>query len=151
MAKSIPEKNLELMLGKMLDLLREESIGGNAGFDEDEGYPCAAVNFYYDKDTGEIEIFTNDVIENNKLFSGFFKLLTPLGLKYKNDFRPMYFKISGYLLRDKNKSSKIVIKNLEESINLYNAYMEKQFEKNKKLYGGFFKGLFRSLKDFLGV
>jgi hypothetical protein len=58
---SIIEKNLEKMTsnndGDMPPLLQEESYGGNAGFWK--GYSCAAANFHYDQDTGEIIAFGN--------------------------------------------------------------------------------------------
>jgi len=59
------KKNLDKMTtpeyGGMLDLLLEESMGGNAGYFKMNGriYSCVGANFFYDGETGEIKIFTN--------------------------------------------------------------------------------------------
>ena len=57
----IVEKNLERMTGHgegyMRPLVLNESMGGNAGNWQD--IPCAAANFYYVLETGEIVYFGN--------------------------------------------------------------------------------------------
>jgi len=57
----VVEKNLEKMTsnndGDMPPLLQEESYGGNAGFWK--GHSCAAANFHYNPQTGEIIVFGN--------------------------------------------------------------------------------------------
>ena len=66
----IAEANLAKMLsmkkGGMIDLLLCESIGGNAGYCELEGmrFLCAGANFYYDRQTGGIDSFSNDPLED---------------------------------------------------------------------------------------
>ena len=70
------EKNLEKMLGisnEMSKLLMTESMGGNAGFYK--GKPCFAANFHYNGITGEIEEFTNDPINGDRLHRGTFRLI----------------------------------------------------------------------------
>ncbi|MFQ6611468.1 MAG: hypothetical protein ACE5D7_11835, partial [Fidelibacterota bacterium] len=46
-----------------------ESIGARGSYN---GLECAGVNFYYDRDTGEILEFTNAVIEGENILSGLF-------------------------------------------------------------------------------
>ncbi len=74
------DKNLEKMLGKseMNKFLTNESIGGNAG--RFNGKCCAAANFYYTWETGEIKEFTNDVkdCDNCGIFRGTFRLITTM-------------------------------------------------------------------------
>ncbi len=57
------ERNLEKMETEMHELLRTESMGGNARSVEISGksWPCTAANGYADKQTGDIKTFGNYV------------------------------------------------------------------------------------------
>jgi hypothetical protein len=57
----IVEHNLNLMRTGMRELLRYESIGGNAGFVKIDGknYSCAGANGFADRDSGSIAEFNN--------------------------------------------------------------------------------------------
>lgn len=57
----IVEKNLEKLNTEMMQLLMNESIGGNAGTMAIDGeeYVCGAANGYADRESGEIYIFEN--------------------------------------------------------------------------------------------
>lgn len=68
-ADRIVSSNLEKMKGEMEDLLRGESIGGNAGRYEIDGkkFPCGAANAQFNRLTGEIVVFGN--IQDNEVQS----------------------------------------------------------------------------------
>lgn len=80
----IIEKNLALMEkrgeGGLYHLLLSESLGGNAGCHN--GLSCAAANFFFDGETGEIKYFGNvqnvpdDIVE--KYVSGCFRVALDL-------------------------------------------------------------------------
>ncbi len=59
--RGVVEHNLKMLKEDMWELLKEESMGGNAGSIEVNGkrYPCAAANGYANSKTGEIIIFGN--------------------------------------------------------------------------------------------
>ena len=112
--RSILKTNLELMMGdkrnQMMGALIRESVGGNAG--KYKEFPCAAVNFYYDKNTGEISKFTNYPNENKDLVSGTFKIPVEM-----SSGSPFFKIIEKYLSPE---SSKKAMENLKGSIDLYN-------------------------------
>jgi len=78
---SIIKHNLGLMLSDgectMLELLKSESMGGNAGRFTVDGkvYSCVAANFYYDE-FGQIICFSNqDEVLDKKYPQGTFKIV----------------------------------------------------------------------------
>ena len=89
MKEELIQKNLEMMagcrIGGMKRLLMFESFGGNAGYCGRE--PCAAANFYYNAETGEIVCFGNhqDVSQDirEKYQVGFFRVT--LGLSGRSE------------------------------------------------------------------
>lgn len=118
--QSIPEKNFVLLLDPekgIAAFLESESIGGNTSMIA--GYLSTSANFYYDENTGEIFVFTNNIIEKKGWHSGVFRVLVNTNIK--DAVTPRYFRIVDYILRE--ESSKTAIKNLEETSGLYNQYM----------------------------
>lgn len=103
-----------------------ESMGGSAG--RAEGHPCSAANFFYDADTGQIYLFSNDIMKNKPWHSGFFRVL--VNDNFRDEITPHFFKIIEFVPR--NRSSKIALQNVQESIRRYNDYMTALTEKNRK-------------------
>lgn len=126
--ENIAEQNLALMLnnkrGGMNQLLMKESVGGNA--DEYDELPCAATNFYYDKDTGAIQIFTNKKIANKQWHRGIFRVLINSHILENN--LPVVKIVEQFL----DKSSSIVIQNIKDSVKLYNEYWKNYTNKERK-------------------
>ncbi|QQG39190.1 MAG: hypothetical protein HYS32_01905 [Candidatus Woesearchaeota archaeon] len=109
MTNSIPQKNMEMMKREMIKNLLGESMGGNAGFHD--GNPCAGANFYYNKDTGEIVVFTNEFIRRPDLHRGAFRIVFKVSsLKYDEI-------IEWYI---DEKSSEEAKNNIERSVALFN-------------------------------
>lgn len=114
----IIQHNLKKMIGckegEMQKLLFRESIGGNAG--SFRGVSCAATNFFYDKNTGEIKYFENwqnvphDI--KNSSPEGTFRIVMTKKKKI----------INCYLSKDVAEEAK---KNIEETVEEYNK-MQKE-------------------------
>ncbi len=76
-SKEIVQHNLKMLEKDILELLRRESMGGNAGAVEIDGkkYSCAAANGYANQETGKIAAFGNiqdideEVLKNNLKFT----------------------------------------------------------------------------------
>lgn len=115
---SIINKNLELMIGReedkgqMVELLYNESIGGNARSVGDR--PCIAANFFYNPNTGEIKHFGNiqDVPKEIKRYSeGTLRLAI-------DTFRTWKFKVVNIYLRENpSQEAKQILK---DSAKMYN-------------------------------
>lgn len=123
--KSVPEKNLEKMRGngegEMIRLLNSKTIGGAGTYKGH--YSCSAANFWFDKDTGEISVFSNRQPEQGErtLLNGKFVVAIDLA-------HPLiFFRIAGMVFE---KCSELAESNLKESQQLYN----KEGEESAKLY-----------------
>lgn len=84
----IIEQNLEKMRspnGEMRRVIKDESVGGNAGSAEIDGerFPCLGVNAFYDRQTGEIKAFGNiqsirpEIVDNPNYRRFAFRIISP--------------------------------------------------------------------------
>jgi len=112
--EEIIEENLLKMFGEkngeMMHLLIRESIGGSAGYEE--GHPCTAANFYYDKETGEIKIFSNYPLREPNVTDGTFRIIVD-----QSKINPFYKIINIYPGKESSPEANLV---LEESVKTYN-------------------------------
>lgn len=119
--KDVVDKNIEIMesnkMGGMMHALMNESIGGNAG--EYEGHACAAANFYFNRETGEITCFSNYPEDANGNESGCFRVVVALYEEMRSGkSKTLFFRIIQFVTR--NKCSKIARKNIELAVAVYN-------------------------------
>ncbi|NQU98473.1 hypothetical protein HQ533_03320 [Candidatus Woesearchaeota archaeon] len=114
---NIVEKNLELMTtrgdGSMVDLMIDESLGGNAHIWKD--YPCGGANFRYDPETGEIKCFEN--LQNvPEEFKGFPAHILRIAVNLKGTDN-IGFYIVNYYPEELPITARV---NLEKTVKLYN-------------------------------
>ena len=134
----IVKSNLKLMLstepGGMQLLISRESMGGNA--DSWNNYPCVAVRFNYDSETGGIVYFGNiqdlpQNIRNLNLTSGLFRIaINPAPYPEYNFLQRIWHKFfpyrvdSDYIIEyipDDGEISDRAMNNLEQTIVNYNT------------------------------
>ncbi len=127
-------KNITKMFGmkdnEMQGLLSGESCGGNAGHFNIGGkrYSCAAANFYFDKDNGEIYEFSNKPPKNSNNCQGIFVVAVDFsaGINNKSAMNStIFFRIVNTMIeKGASEEAKEV---LEKSAVLYNdLVMEKR-------------------------
>ncbi len=134
-APSTVRKNLKLMTGKnegqMRHLLKDESMGGNAG--TFKGKPCMGANFWFDDKTGEIKKFTNDTAPAHYKDGQFKVVLFQIkNIKefYKNPIARKYPEIiETYYSNGASQTAKLTI---ALSVELYNQLGEKLVDHRKE-------------------
>lgn len=125
----VVKRNLRKMKGTRKgelhsDEMQGESMGGNAG--THDGHPCMAANFYYEPATGEIIHFGNVQNVPRKIIDSFAEGM--LRIVVYRARRSQVFELNHSGLSDEG------MRNLEESITLYNARKETMFSKLKMLF-----------------
>ncbi|MBT5023346.1 hypothetical protein HOK51_08805 [Candidatus Woesearchaeota archaeon] len=117
------KQNLALMNstseGSLMDILIEDSLGGNAGDWND--LSCVATNFCYNPNTGALIKFDNYSEESQMLGAcsrGYFRIAI--------DFKELDDKVSSGIIeldaRDASDSAKIVLKKTVEEFNRLNSF-----------------------------
>ncbi len=129
MSMDTAKQNLELLLDAnkgMWQFIINESIGGNAG--TFEGFPCFAVNFSYDSNTGKIVEFSNRPHMDSSLYRGYFRFVV-----YPREEIPPMISVSygcgnevPVIIRGPRPTQE-AIKTLNSTLVLYNDYRMREF------------------------
>ncbi len=134
-APHVVHKNIKVMTGEeewqMIGKLGTESMDGNAG--KHQGKPCIGANFWFDDNTGEMIVFTNDTAPANYK-EGQFKVVisTPRNMTefIKTGLARKYPEIiQTYYRNGASQKAKLVI---ALSVELYNQIGKKLVNHRKK-------------------
>lgn len=122
----VVQHNLNMFGLPLIDLLKHESLAGNAAIEEIDGmaYSRAAANGYVDVNTGEIKLFTNstkDKVEEigpNDVSFCIFATLDRLERIQTGNFRD-FFKLALPRARNSEISDR-GLRNIQAAIDIYN-------------------------------